>query len=118
MSDTPDADHGATPAALRLSEGLGAAPEARCRCRACIRERGDTINGLPRLMCEFIVCPHCGDKRCLHAHNHAVPCAKVSLYEHNAWVERMALRTDPASGEDMPQLDAVIALGAWKAPNA
>ena len=107
----------AMPVGIASTDQLGAGFEPRCRCRACIRERGDSINGMPRLMCEFIVCPYCGDKRCLHAHNHAAPCAKVDLYAHNAWVERMALRAEPASGKNMPQLDAVIALGAWHAPN-
>jgi hypothetical protein len=63
----------------------------------------------------MVVCPECGDKRCLHAHNHLAPCATVDLYAHNAWVERMALRTEPATGDDMPQLAAVVALGAWDA---
>lgn len=104
-----------------LSEGLGAGAEAQCWCRACERKtaaaaigRGDFFGSLPR----FIVCPHCGDKRCLHAWSHEAPCAKADLYAHNAWVERMALRADPASGHDMPQVEAVIALGAWEAPNA
>ena len=102
-------DKSATAAAgPALSEWLGAGGEARCWCRACNPRR---------LEFRFVVCPMCGDKRCIHAHNHAAPCAKVSLYEHNAWVERMALRTDPASGQGMPQLAAVIALGAWNAPN-
>ena len=69
--------------------------------------------GVQRLKVEMVVCPYCGDKRCLRAHNHAAPCAKVDLYAHNAWVERMALRTVPASGDYMPQIDSVIALGAW-----
>ena len=97
----------ATPAKVRLTDWLGAGAE-----------RGDTVHGLPRLMTKMIVCEHCGDKRCLHAHSHSAPCAKVDLYAHNAWVERMALRSAPASGDDMPQPDAVIALGAWKALNA
>lgn len=99
----------ATPANVGSNAGLGAVSGARCWCRAC--EPQTVFNA------RFVVCPVCGDKRCLHAHNHAAPCAKADIYAHNAWVERMALRTDPASGQDMPQLDAVIALGAWEAPN-
>lgn len=46
----------------------------QCRCCACIRERGDTIHGLPRELCEFIVCQTCGNKRCPHATNHRHAC--------------------------------------------
>jgi hypothetical protein len=59
-----------------------------CDCRRCIANRGDTRGGLPRLWGEMIVCPSCGDKRCVHAHDHEAPCAKVDIYAHNAWVER------------------------------
>jgi len=62
--------------------------EQPCDCRRCIKERGETVHGMPRMLSEMIVCPHCGDKRCVHATNHAAPCAKVDLYAHNAWVER------------------------------
>lgn len=48
--------------------------EPVCNCRTCIEQRGDTINGLPRLMCEFIVCPTCGNKRCPHATDHRHEC--------------------------------------------
>lgn len=36
----------------------------------------------------FVVCPECGDKRCVRAKDHTAPCAKVDLYAHNLWVER------------------------------
>lgn len=66
---------------------LALSAASSCACRRCIKERGDTVHGMPRLLAEMIVCPHCGDKRCVHATNHAAPCAKVDLYAHNAWVE-------------------------------
>ena len=102
-----------------LSEASQDALEAasKCGCRHCITDRGDLVHGLPRLLTEMVVCHHCGDKRCLHAYNHRAPCAKVDLHGHNTWVERMALYSQPASTEDMPQMDAVIALGAWAAPS-
>ena len=91
-------DDVAGPDGSALSEGLGAGAEARCWCRACERKtaaaaigRGDFFGLMPR----FIVCPHCGDKRCLHAWSHDAPCAKADLYAHNAWVERIALRANP-----------------------
>lgn len=87
---------------------------SQCGCLRCIAERGDKVNGMPRLIAEMVVCPSCGDKRCLHAYTHEAPCAKVDLYGHNAWVERVAMRTVPASAEDSPQVDAVISLGAWE----
>ena len=79
-----------------------------CWCRAC--------HPVQVMAPRFVVCPECGDKRCVHAHNHAAPCAKVDLYSHNAWVERMALRTLPAAKDDMPQPAQVVALGSWHAP--
>jgi hypothetical protein len=45
-----------------------------CDCRGCIADRGDKIGGLPRLMCEMIVCAECGNKRCPHADNHQNAC--------------------------------------------
>lgn len=95
----------------------------QCWCRACERKtaatamgRGDFFGALPR----FIVCPICGDKRCLHAADHSAPCAKADLYAHNAWVERMALRSQPRDRRDTTTCDpaAVIALGAWGLPTA
>lgn len=105
----------AMPVGIASTDQLGAGLESLCGCRRCVDER-QRGKGLV-LQWYMVVCPYCGDKRCLHAHNHEAPCAKADLYAHNAWVERMALRSDPASGDDMPQLDAVIALGAFKAPN-
>lgn len=93
-----------------LSEGLGVRYVSQCKCRACRVERGATAM---TFACEMVVCEWCGDKRCLHASNHRAPCAKHDLYAHNAWVERMALRSEPATGRDMPQFDAVVALGAF-----
>lgn len=45
-----------------------------CRCRSCLRERDEQINGLPAEMCLLIVCPQCGNKRCPHANDHRNPC--------------------------------------------
>lgn len=36
--------------------------------------RDDMVNGMPRLMCEMVVCPKCGDKRCPHADDHRNDC--------------------------------------------
>lgn len=49
-------------------------PLPDCRCRRCIRERGDMIHGLPREMAEFIVCQQCGNKRCPYANDHRHAC--------------------------------------------
>ena len=45
-----------------------------CNCVSCIERRGDQINGLPRLMCEMIVCSICRNKRCPHATDHRNTC--------------------------------------------
>ena len=92
-----------------LSDGLGAAPEARCWCHAC---RPITFADI-----RMIVCPDCGDKRCIHAMSHAAPCAKTDLYAHNAWVERLILRGQPAPENAAPNEVGMVALGAWRAPN-
>jgi hypothetical protein len=94
-----------------LSEGFGAGAEvgvtAPCWCRAC----APVAVMEPR----FVVCPVCGDKRCLHAYNHEAPCAKADLFAHNAWVERIVLRT-AINSRDGPPLQAVIGLGAFMVP--
>ena len=54
--------------------------EARCRCAVC---RPMTLDCM-----RMIVCPDCGDKRCVHAADHAAPCAKTDIYAHNAWVQK------------------------------
>ena len=54
--------------------------EARCWCLRCEPLRFDAMR--------MVVCPECGDKRCVHAGDHDAPCAKSDLYAHNAWVER------------------------------
>ncbi len=48
--------------------------EGLCGCRRCIEDRGDTINGLPRLAGEMVVCKTCGSKRCPHAADHRHSC--------------------------------------------
>lgn len=48
--------------------------ESNCNCTECISVRGDSINGIPRLMCEMIVCETCGNKRCPRASNHRNDC--------------------------------------------
>jgi hypothetical protein len=59
-----------------------------CTCHACIKRLDLREGGLPMNMTRMIVCPVCGDKRCVHAHDHEAPCAKADIYAHNAWVER------------------------------
>lgn len=51
-----------------------AASKPQCDCLTCIRERGDTIGGLPRELCEMIVCTTCGNKRCPKANDHRNAC--------------------------------------------
>lgn len=109
-----------TPQGVGLSEGLGAGAEAKCWCRACERKtltdttgRASFFGSLPR----FIVCPECGDKRCLRAWSHEAPCAKADLYAHNAWVERMVLRVMTGAERVDGDAERVIGLGAWSAPN-
>lgn len=60
-----------------------------CTCHACIK-RNDlrSDGGLPLNLSRMITCPNCGDKRCVHAHDHEAPCAKADLFAHNAWVEK------------------------------
>lgn len=53
----------------------------------------------------MIVCPVCGDKRCVHASNHDAPCAQTDIYAHNAWVERAALE---AAASPTPAAQASI----------
>ena len=45
-----------------------------CSCHSCINRRGDMIGGLPRQMCEMILCPSCGNKRCPRANFHENVC--------------------------------------------
>lgn len=46
----------------------------RCGCRMCIRERDESVGGLPREMAQMIVCEVCGNKRCPHANDHRNAC--------------------------------------------
>ena len=63
---------------------------AECHCHRCIKENqlGTEIGGvfMPLSALQMIVCPGCGDKRCVHAYDHRAPCAKADIYAHNAWV--------------------------------
>lgn len=52
----------------------------RCWCLRCKPQ--------DLLRTRMLVCPSCGDKRCVHARDHEAPCAKDDLFAHNAWVER------------------------------
>ncbi len=92
------------------TDGLGAGAEARCWCHTC---RPITFADM-----RMVLCPTCGDKRCLHALSHAAPCAKTDLYAHNAWVERILLRSQRAPENSAPDEVGMTALGAWGAPNA
>lgn len=65
----------------------------------------------------MIVCPVCGDKRCIHAVNHEAPCAKADIYAHKAWVERLMLRSQRAPESGLPDVISMVALGAWEAPS-
>lgn len=83
MSTTAHSEPG-QPLDLALTEGLGLAAVARCWCAKC--EPEDVFQQ------RMIVCPSCGDKRCVHARDHEAPCAKDDIYAHNAWVEKRELR--------------------------
>ena len=48
--------------AVGSNDGLGAASDARCWCQAC---RPITFADM-----RMVLCPTCGDKRCLHALSH------------------------------------------------
>lgn len=74
MSTTPE--HTGQPFATLGSTGQG----MRCWCERC---RPVTIDDM-----RMIICPSCGDKRCVHARDHEAPCAKDDLFAHNAWVEK------------------------------
>ncbi len=97
------------PVDLGSTEVLGAGPEARCWCVTC---RPITFADM-----RFVVCPECGDKRCIRAVSHEAPCAKTDLYAHNAWVERILLRSQRAPANSAPDEPGMVALGAWQAPN-
>ena len=52
-----------------------------CPCRACQDDqisKQTVFAGLtfPYSMTHMVVCPQCGNKRCLHAHNHRYVCSK------------------------------------------
>jgi hypothetical protein len=49
---------------------FGSANPELCQCRTCAEARND----IGRLMM-FIVCPHCGNKRCPHANDHTNECS-------------------------------------------
>ena len=79
---TTDRTNASEPLALKSNEWLGAASETRCWCHACNRPTAWPFS------LKMIVCPDCGDKRCVHAVDHEAPCAKTDIYAHNSWVER------------------------------
>lgn len=89
----------------------------RCWCRACEKAERSASGGLtPFVGVRMIVCPVCGDKRCVHAHSHAAPCAKDDLYAHNAWVERILERVIPSGASDRAEPTDAVALGEWARP--
>ena len=84
--------------------------DLKCWCTTC---RPITFTDM-----RFVVCPVCGDKRCIHAASHEAPCAKADIYAHNAWVQRIILRAQPAPENAPPDETAMLALGAWQRPAA
>lgn len=94
---------------VRMTDGLGAGAGTQCWCTTC---RPITSADM-----RFVVCPKCGDKRCIHAVSHEAPCAKTDLFAHNAWVERILLRSQRATDNSVPDETGMVALGAWEAPN-
>jgi hypothetical protein len=65
-----------------------------CWCTTC---RPITLGDM-----RFVACPTCGDKRCVHAKNHAAPCAMNDIYEHNLWVERELRASTAAAPSPVP----------------
>lgn len=61
---------------------------SKCWCERC---RPVTLADM-----RMVVCPECGDKRRIHARNHEWPCASVSLYDHNRWVQNALAAAPPA----------------------
>jgi hypothetical protein len=45
-----------------------------CDCRACLKERGEEIFGVPAAQAMMILCETCGNKRCPHATDHRHAC--------------------------------------------
>jgi hypothetical protein len=78
------------------------APRAQpaCGCGKCY-----PMNYADPASIRMIVCPVCGDKRCVHAKDHAAPCAMSNIYEHNLFVERSA-QPPHSSGQDQDARDA------------
>ena len=59
-------------------------PQKACWCQKC---RPITMNDS-----RMVVCPSCGDKRCVHAKDHEAPCAKDDIFAHNNYVEKLTWR--------------------------
>jgi hypothetical protein len=79
-------DQNAHEAGTESNDGLCAA--SPCTCLACIETHDIRVGGIPLNLTRMIVCPICGDKRCIHAKDHNAPCAKADIYAHNLWVEK------------------------------
>jgi hypothetical protein len=79
-------DQNAPETGAESNDGLGAA--SPCTCLACIQTHDIRVDGIPMNLARMIVCPICGDKRCIHAKDHNAPCAKSDIYAHNLWVEK------------------------------
>lgn len=80
-------------------ESMDTSTISQCQCRRCLRNRneGTTLGPLflPAEATQMIVCPVCGDKRCIHAHE--APCAKADLHGHNLWVAHHLSRPDTSN---------------------
>lgn len=67
--------------------------ERPCRCRQCLRDRGEgmVVNGrwLPAELTELTLCQVCGDKRCPRAEDHRNECAGSNESGHSGECERI-----------------------------
>jgi hypothetical protein len=70
----------------KSNDGLGAT--SSCTCLACIKTHDIRMDEIPLNLARMIVCPICGDERCIHAKDHNAPCAISDIYAHNLWVEK------------------------------
>ena len=60
---------------------------------------------------KMIVCPTCGDKRCVHATDETATCAQRDIYEHNLWVQKRIAELEAA-------LRALYSVAPAKPPGA
>lgn len=78
-------------ASVSSSDGL-------CGCLQCLRDRKETVHGLPMEMCRMIVCEYCGNKRCPHATDHRNACTNSNEPKQQS-VREFVQSSPPISSE-------------------